>query len=64
MVGMFGIISGAAVLAAAVQESVGGHRMEVGHGYSGYVIYDPKMQPVRPGHGGLFISMDGGLPVA
>ena len=33
-----------------------------GHGSS--VSYDPKRQPVRPGNGGLFLSMDGGLPVA
>ena len=29
MVGVFGIISGAAVLAAAVRESVGGHGREI-----------------------------------
>ena len=35
-----------------------------GHGYSGHVSYDPKRQLIRPGHGRLFLSMDGGLPVA
>ena len=35
-----------------------------GHGYSGHVGYNPKRQPVHPGHGGLFLSMDGGLTVA
>ena len=35
-----------------------------GHGYSGHDSYDSERQPVRPGHGGLFLSMDGGLPIA
>ena len=34
-----------------------------GHGYSGHVSYKDEGQPLRPGNGGLFLSMDGGLPV-
>ena len=32
-----------------------------GDGSSGHVSYDPKAQLVRPGHGGLFLSMERGL---
>ena len=42
----------------------GSPMVSAGHGYSGYVSYDPqsmKGQPVRPGHGRLFLSMDGGF---
>ena len=35
-----------------------------GHESSGHVSYYPKGQLVCPGHGGLFLSMDGGLSVA
>ena len=47
-----------------------GH-IEVGHRWDrvamdilGMSVTTPKRQPVRPGHGGLFLSMEGGLPVA